>query len=107
MDPDKVISFATAIREQGELAVGTNTTRIKTSTYECSRIWVGAPTANHTGGTNSGNILVGNNATSNAAGGIALEADNYLGFYVHCIDASEIYFTGFNAGDVVEYQIFW
>ena len=101
------VSLEAPVKLQGSLAVGSNTARITTSSLPCSRLWVGAPTANHSAGTNTGRILVGTaSGTNNAVGGIPVEADNYAGLFIPCLDASKIYFLGFNAGDCVEYQVF-
>ena len=100
------VNLGSYIISQGELAVGATTVRLTSTQTLCSRVWIGAPTANHTkGSANTGRILAGSSSTSNASGGMTLESANSAGFYVHVADASKLYFTGFNAGDVVEYQI--
>lgn len=91
---------------QGELVVGSGTVRLVAATTACKRVWIGAPTANHTvGAANDGNILIGGNASSNASGGIPLAPTDTAGVWIWVPDAGDIYLTGFNAGDVVEYMI--
>lgn len=86
----------------GEKAVGAATVQLTATSTLCTRVWVGAPTANHSGGVNTGNILVGG-----ADGQVmTIETTNYLGFFIPVSDASLIWFKGFNAGDVVPYAIF-
>lgn len=98
-------SFSSIV--QGEKVVGSGTVQLVSTSTPCIAVWVGAPTANHTvGETNTGNILVGGASGGNASGGRTLENDDYDGFLVLCADASLLYLTGFNAGDVVEYQIY-
>lgn len=70
-----------------------------------TRIWFGAPTANHTAGANTGNILIGNKSAGNVVGGITLEPDNYVGFDRPYSNPLDVYLTGFNASDSVEVQI--
>lgn len=90
----------------GERLVGSGTVQLTATKTPCTRVWIGAPTSNHrVGAQNTGNILVGGNATSNIEGGIALVNTNYTGFYIDIDDASKVYLTGFNAGDVVEFLV--
>jgi hypothetical protein len=91
---------------KGELAVGAAVVRLTATPTPCALVWIGAPTANHTvGELNTTPILIGDSASSNAAGGMTLEASNHLGFFLPINDASKIYLQGFTAGDVIEYQI--
>ena len=75
----------------------------------CSKVWIGAPTASHTkGGTNTGNILIGNAATHTLmkSGAMCLKNSDYAGITLLVTDASTIKLAGFNADDAVEYMIF-
>ena len=93
---------------QGEKSVGNATVRLTTSSVPCSGVWIGAPTANHAkGGTNTGAILAGIGASSvaNKSGGQYLANNDYTGFVVPVDNANQLYLTGFNANDAVEYQI--
>jgi len=91
----------------GEIVVGNATVRLTATRLPCTRVWIGAPTTNHAvGEANTGNILVGDNANGNVEGGMTLTNANVAGFYLDIDDASKVYFTGFNAGDVVEVRVF-
>ena len=100
------VANSASLHEQGEKSVGAATVQLVSSPLACSFVWVGAPTANHTvGEANTGNILIGKESTGNASGGMVLAATDTKGFLILCNDASKLFLTGFNAGDVVEYQI--
>lgn len=100
------VASSAALHEQGERTVGAATVQLVSQSLACAFIWVGAPTANHTvGAANDGNILIGGASGGNASGGMVLEATDTKGFIILCNDPSKVYLTGFNAGDVVEYQI--
>lgn len=106
MPSGSTVNLGGHLLAQGEKTVGSGTVQLTTTIKQCSRIWFGAPTANHTkGAANTGRILIGITAAGNASGGVPLETNNLTGFYLHINDASKVYLTGFNAGDVVEYQI--
>lgn len=99
------VSAAGRIVAQGELAVGAATVQFSDTSVPCSQVWVGAPTSNHTvGAANTGRILIGNASGGNASGGRPVETDDYKGFLILVDDLSKLYATGFNAGDVIEYQ---
>lgn len=95
---------------QGELAVGNGTVRISTTDNPCSRIWVGAPSTRHTkGSANTTPILIGKTSGAsggNASGGMFLDITDNKGFFVPVDNVTALYFTGFTAGDVVEYVVF-
>lgn len=92
---------------QGEKTVGATTVQLVSSETPCMGVWIGAPTTNHTKtAANTGNILVGFNSGGNESGGRTLANDDYTGMLILASDASKIYLTGFNANDVVEYQIY-
>lgn len=96
------VSLAGRIIAQGEKAVGAATVQLIANSTACSRVWLGAPTAKHQkGAVNTTIVLVG----GSAAGGIPLDPTNAAGFWFPVTDASMLYFTGFTAGDVVEYLI--
>lgn len=100
------VNLSGDIVDQGEKVVGDNTVQLTATSQKCSRVWIGAPTTNHTAGeVNTSNILIGNNAEGNASGGVTLENDNYQGIWLAVNDPSKIYLTGFAAGDAVEYQL--
>lgn len=91
------------ILEVGELVVGIATTRIKTASFPCALIWVGAPTAQHVAAAaNTTPILIGNVTAQT----MTLDPADTSGFHLPLRDAADVYFTGFTAGDVVEYIIF-
>lgn len=91
---------------QGEKTVGNGHVRLVASSTPCSKVWIGAPTGNHTKATtNNNDILIGTDPTSNASGGIQLANDNGKGIVVDCEDAMDVTLTGFSEGDAVEYQI--
>lgn len=101
------LSTSCHVISQGEKAVGAANVQLTATSTPCAFVWVGAPTANHTkGGANTGRILIGTNATTNASGGMPLETTDLDGFIIMIDDASKLYFHGFNANDVVEYQVF-
>lgn len=92
-----------------ERVVGDATVQLTTVSAPCTYVWIGAPTTNHpVGATNTGNILIGDNATEseNLKGALTLANDNYTGIEIRIDDPSKIYLTGFNSGDVVECRIF-
>lgn len=90
---------------QGELAVGNATVQFSATSVPCRQVWVGAPTSNHTAGeANTGRILVGKTSGGNASGGRPVETDDYKGFLILVDDLKGLYATGFNSGDVLEYQ---
>lgn len=101
----KGLAGSYGVLSQGELAVGNANVQLTATSTPCAMVWVGAPTSDHTGGANTGRILVGTNASTQVLGGIPIETTDYKGFFIPIKDASQLYFEGFNAGDVVEYQI--
>ena len=101
----KGISGSYGIIAQGELAVGASNVQLSASSVPCALVWIGAPSANHTGGSNTGDILVGKDATTQVLGGITVANTNVQGFFIPIKDANLLYAKGFNAGDVLEYQI--
>lgn len=103
------VTLGANVSTQGELAVGNATVQLTATKTPCSRIWFGAPTAGHTkAGANTARVLVGTGSTGalNKSGGIPLEVDNLVGFFYPIDDASKVFLTGTQAGDVVEFQIF-
>lgn len=87
---------------------GTAAEALVASATPCNGIWIGAPTAAHTQGANSGTVMVGfaaGAAGANLAGGRPLTNDNYDGFLLLVDDASKVYIEG-ASGDGVEYQIY-
>jgi hypothetical protein len=92
---------------QGEKAVGNATVQLVETSTPCAWVWVGAPTANHAGGVNTGVILVGvgPDTAGNQSGGRTIANNDYAGQVIVIDDASKLYLTGFNAGDTLEYQI--
>ena len=97
--------LAGPIKSQGELSVGDGTEQFPD--LPCSRVWVGAPTGDHTkAASNSGRILIGGESGGNESGGVPLETDNVEGLTFLVTNANQLYATGFNAGDVVEYMVF-
>ena len=102
----KGLASSYSILSQGELAVGAANVQLTATPTPCGLVWIGAPTANHTvGEANTTDVLIGQDDTSQASGGITLAATNVLGFFIPINDASKLYLEGFTAGDVVEYQI--
>tara|TARA_B100001245_G_scaffold235487_1_gene223450 strand:- start:1613 stop:2002 length:390 start_codon:yes stop_codon:yes gene_type:complete len=93
-------------QSQGSKVVGSGTVQLTDSDIPCEYVWLCAPTANHSAGVNDGDILIGTSSVSNNVGGVALVADRYEGVVFPIKNANLLYLTGFNAGDVVEYQIF-
>jgi len=91
---------------QGSKAVGNTTVRLIVTSTPCDYVRICAPTGDHTAGANTGNILIGTNSDGNDAGGIGLVKENYVGVDYPVRNANLVYLTGFNAGDVVEFQIF-
>lgn len=95
---------------QGQLAVGSTTVQFSATAVPCALVWVGAPSANHTKGSqNTGRILVGKATLGeggNAGGGRPIETTDYAGFLIPVNDLSHLWATGFNANDVVEYQAY-
>lgn len=99
------VSRSGSIVAQGQLAVGNATVPFSATSVPCSAVWIGAPTASHTvGEVNTGIILVGGNATSNASGGRPVLTDDHKGVLILVDDLSKLHATGTNAGDVLEYQ---
>lgn len=92
--------------EQGEKVVGNATVQLTTDTTPCQGVMIAAPSAsNAVGEANTGNILIGFASSNNDAGGFTLANTNTVGILIPVSNPSLIYLTGFNAGDVVEYQI--
>lgn len=101
------VSRSGRIVAQGQLAVGNATVQFSATAVGCALVWVGAPSANHTKGSqNTGRILIGKESGGNAGGGRPLETTDYAGFLIPVNDLSHLYATGFNANDVVEYQAY-
>lgn len=94
---------------QGSLVLsGTAAEQLVGTSTPCNGVWIGAPTAAHTQGANTGTIMVGftaGAAGANLEGGRPLANDNYDGFLILIDDASKIYIEG-ASGDGVEYQIY-
>jgi hypothetical protein len=95
------------VSAQGELAVSDTTVQLTAVKTPCVAVWFGAPTADHTiGATNDGALIIGiDSVNDNASGGRTLLDTNYAGFEIEIDDASKVYVTGLNVGDVAEYQI--
>ena len=106
--PADIGTFAAAGEQdsQGSKVVGDDTVPLTTSDIPCEYVWIAAPTANHTAGVNTGNILIGTASGGNEAGGITLANDRYEGIAYPIKNANLVYLTGFNGTDNVEYQIF-
>ena len=95
------------VESQGSKAVGdVRGVQLTATSTQCEFVWICAPSADHTAGANTGNILIGTDATDQLTGGVTLTNTNYDGIIYPIRDASLVYLDGFNAGDVVEYQIF-
>lgn len=94
---------------QGALTLsGTAAEALVAESTPCNGVWIGAPTAAHTQGANSGTVMVGfaaGAAGANLEGGRPLATDNYDGFLLLIDDASKVYIEG-ASGDGVEYQIY-
>ena len=108
---------------QGELAVGAARVNFSSdaspvvdwNSDEIKRrpvagVWFGAPTGDHSvGDLNTGRILIGIAAddTGNTKGSIPLEVTDYVGVFIPINDITKLWLTGLNAGDVVEWSIWY
>ena len=95
------------VDSQGAKDVGNNLgVQLTATATQCEFVWISAPSANHTAGANTSNILIGTDATDQKTGGVTLVNTDYDGIVFPITDASLIYLDGFTSGDGVEYIIF-